>query len=841
MVAIENDVRLTRWLKGFSRWDGWFVALGGGIVLLGWSLGNEMLMRILPGLVAMNPVTALGFILAGTSLACFWLAETKTAFMWGFGRAMGAVLIVIGVFKLTGYIMGWHLGFDQVLFRAHLRNDGTGFTNQIAPNTALNFILSGLALWFLHSPVRRFSYRTQNLSLALAFVSLVPLVGYIYRASYLYSIGTYIPMALHTATLFFLLALGLLLAQTEAGVVALFTSNTPGGAVARRLLPFAFGVPILLGAFTIWVDKTGMYPGEFGVTIVVVGSSAIFTGLIWWNAILLNEADYQRRVAEEQLQKAYDSLEVRVQERTAMLNNVNVALRAQIVEVQRAEEKIRDQAELLDKAQDAILVLDMQHRVIFWNKGAERLYGWELEEVAGKNADELLFKDRSRQQGYEAVAQKGAWTGELEQIRKTGQPATVESRWTLVNDGKGQPRSILIINTDVTEKKSYEVQLLRSQRMESIGKLAGGIAHDLNNALTPVIVGTQLLRGNNSDADRDRLLDTISASANRGAAMVKHILTFARGSKGQNQQVPLSNLVKEITKIIQDTFPKSILINVNLGKALWNVSGDTTELYQVLLNLCVNARDAMPRGGELTLNVENLTLSGETKSVFATVPPGDYVVLAVADTGTGIPPEVLPRIFEPLFTTKAPDKGTGLGLSTVAGIVKNHGGFIQVHTEAGQGTEFRIYLPASKSVETSRSNEAEKVLPTGHGELILLMDDEATVRQLTQTTLQNYGYRVVTAKSGLDGMTVFEEYKDEIKVLVSDTDMPVLDGIAAIRAIQKLKSEIPVIITSGAERDKDQLKRIDTTHLTILEKPYTVEQILNAVAKGLNQSPKSRD
>ena len=660
-------------------------------------------------------------------------------------------------------------------------------------------------------------------------------------SSYLYSIGTYIPMALHTATLFFLLALGLLLAQTEAGVVALFTSNTPGGAVARRLLPFAFGVPILLGAFTIWVDKTGMYPGEFGVTIVVVGSSAIFTGLIWWNAILLNEADYQRRVAEEQLQKAYDSLEVRVQERTAMLNNVNVALRAQIVEVQRAEEKIRDQAELLDKAQDAILVLDMQHRVIFWNKGAERLYGWNREEVAGKNADELLFKDRSRQQGYEAVAQKGAWTGELEQIRKTGQPATVESRWTLVNDGKGQPRSILIINTDVTEKKSYEVQLLRSQRMESIGKLAGGIAHDLNNALTPVIVGTQLLRGNNSDADRDRLLDTISASANRGAAMVKHILTFARGSKGQNQQVPLSNLVKEITKIIQDTFPKSILINVNLGKALWNVSGDTTELYQVLLNLCVNARDAMPRGGELTLNVENLTLSGETKSVFATVPPGDYVVLAVADTGTGIPPEVLPRIFEPLFTTKAPDKGTGLGLSTVAGIVKNHGGFIQVHTEAGQGTEFRIYLPASKSVETSRSNEAEKVLPTGHGELILLMDDEATVRQLTQTTLQNYGYRVVTAKSGLDGMTVFEEYKDEIKVLVSDTDMPVLDGIAAIRAIQKLKSEIPVIITSGAERDKDQLKRIDTTHLTILEKPYTVEQILNAVAKGLNQSPKSRD
>jgi two-component system cell cycle sensor histidine kinase/response regulator CckA len=838
MIAIENDVRLTRWLKGFSRWDGWLVALGGGIVLLGWSVGSEMLMRILPGLVAMNPVTALGFILAGGSLACYWLAETKPARQREYGRAMGGVLIVIGVFKLMGYIMGWHLGFDQMLFRAQLRNDGTGFTNQIAPNTALNFILGGFALWFLHSPVRRFSYRTQNLSLALAFVSLVPLVGYLYRASYLYSIGTYIPMALHTATLFFLLALGLLLTQTDAGVVALFTSKAPGGTVARRLLPFAFGVPILLGAFTIWVDQAGIYPGEFGVTIVVVGSSAIFTGLIWWNAIWLNQADYQRRVAEEQLQKAYDSLEVRVLERTAMLNNVNAALRTQIVEVQRAEEKIRDQAELLDKAQDAILVLDMQHRVIFWNHGAERLYGWSREEVAGKNADELLFKAGSRQPGYEAVVQKGAWTGELEQIRNTGGPATVESRWTLVHDEQGAPRSILIINTDVTEKKSYEVQLLRSQRMESIGKLAGGIAHDLNNALTPVIVGTQLLRGNQSDADRNKLLDTISASANRGAAMVKHILAFARGSKGQSQQVPLSNLVKEIAKVIQDTFPKSILVNVNLGKALWNVSGDTTELYQVLLNLCVNARDAMPQGGELTLNVDNLTLSGEIKSVFATVPPGDYVLLAVADTGTGIPPKVLPRIFEPLFSTKAPDKGTGLGLSTVAGIVKNHGGFIQVHTTAGKGTEFKIYLPASKSVETSGSQEAQKVLPAGHGELILLMDDEATVRQLTQTTLQNYGYRVVTAKSGLDGMTVFEEYKDEIKVLVSDTDMPVLDGIVAIRAIQKSKPEIPVIITSGAERDKAQLKGIDTTHLTILEKPYTVEQILNAVADGISPAAK---
>jgi signal transduction histidine kinase/CheY-like chemotaxis protein len=528
---------------------------------------------------------------------------------------------------------------------------------------------------------------------------------------------------LHTALFFFFLALGTLLAQTDSGVVALFTSKTPGGTVARRLLPIAFAVPVLLGALTIWVDKQKIYPGDFGVTIVVVGSSAIFTGLIWWNAILLNRADYQRREAEAQLQKAHDELEFRVRVRTEMLNNVNTALRAQIIELQKAEDKIREQAE----------------------------------------------------------------------------------------------------------------QMLRSQRMESIGQLAGGIAHDLNNALTPIIVGTQLIKDNKSDTDRNKLLDMISASANRGAAMVKHILAFARGSKSQSRQIPLTHLAREIIKIIHDTFPKSISINANLGKELWNVSGDTTELYQVLLNLCVNARDAMPQGGELILSVENLTLGRETKSVFANIPSGSYVILSVADTGAGIPPEVLPRIFEPFFTTKAPDKGTGLGLSTVAGIIKNHGGFIQLHSEVGKGTEFKIYLPASKSIETDKSNEPEKALPSGHGEMILLMDDEATVRQLAQTTLQNYGYRVLTAMSGLDGITTFEEHKAEIELLVSDTDMPLLDGIVAIRAIQKIKPEIPVIITSGAQRDEDQLKSIDTTHLTILEKPYTVEQLLNAAASAINQ------
>jgi len=842
MVSIENNARLTYRLKNFSRWDGWVVAFGGGIVLLGWSLGNEVLKRILPGLVAMNPVTALGFILAGASLLSYWLAEGKDTRHWEYGRALADILIVIGALKLGEYIFGWHLAFDQTLFRIQLQNDGTGFPNQIAPNTAFNFVLSGFALRFLHAPVRRFSRWGQNLSLMLAFVSLVPLVGYFYRAGFLYSIGSYIPMALHTATLFFLLAMGILVAQTDSGVVALFTSLTPGGSIARRLLPFAFAVPIALGALTIWTEKERVCP-EFGITVVVVGSIAIFTGLIWWNAILLNRADYRRCEAEEALQRAHDRLELRVLERTAEINNVNAALRRQVLELLEAQEKIREQAELLNKAQDAILVWDMQRRIAFWSRGAERLYGWTAEEVIGKNADELFSLDgASLPEGCGRILETSSWQGELEQTTKTGQKVIVESRWTLVNADKGAPKCILIINTDVTEKKKYEAQMLRSQRMDSIGTLAGGIAHDLNNTLSPVIMGTELLKQSRDEGERKQVLEMMAASAQRGADMVKQILSFARGSKGPFRDVPLHRLLGEMAKFIRDTFPKSILVNVQVPKDLKSVSGDITELHQVLLNLCVNARDAMmPKGGELTLRAENVTLDGGNLPSHKDAAPGSYVVLSVSDTGTGIPPEVLPRIFEAFFTTKTTDKGTGLGLSTVAGILKHHNGFIQVQSEVGKGAVFEVYLPVTEPVEVNEAKTLERVLPKGNGEMILVMDDEDGVRQLAKTALENYGYRVVTAMNGLQGMTCFEEHRREITVLVSDTDMPVLDGIVTIRAIQQLKPDLPVILASGGKNDTSHFQRIDTTHLITLGKPFTVENLLNAVAKAIHQASKIPD
>ncbi|HEX3718906.1 MAG TPA: response regulator [Verrucomicrobiae bacterium] len=383
------------------------------------------------------------------------------------------------------------------------------------------------------------------------------------------------------------------------------------------------------------------------------------------------------------------------------------------------------------------------------------------------------------------------------------------------------------------EKKKLEAAFLRAQRMDSIGALAGGIAHDLNNALAPVLMSVELLKNCDDEAVRERFLDVITSSAQRATGMVKQILGFARGH-GRSGPVSVSNVVREMAKILRDTFPKSISISVKSGnEGLWQIPGDATELHQVLLNLCVNARDAMPKGGRLSVSAENARLDEAAAADLKTA-PGPYVLLSVADTGTGIPPEVLPCIFEPFFTTKMPDKGTGLGLSTVAGIVRQHGGCIDIKTELGHGTEFRIYFRALESTTDDHEISDEEVqLPTGHGELILVIEDEEAVRELTKTTLETYNYRVVTAQDGEQGITRFKEHSREIRVLVTDTDMPYLDGMGAVHAIKQMRPDIPVIIASGSKYDTEQVLRIKREHCFNLGKPFSADQLLLAVGMAI--------
>ena len=504
------------------------------------------------------------------------------------------------------------------------------------------------------------------------------------------------------------------------------------------------------------------------------------------------------------------------------------------IERKQTEQKIREQAALLDVATDAILVRDLDNHILFWNKGAERLYGWKTPDAIGKNVNELLYRETPPKfkQIQKTLYEKGEWQGELHQVTKNDKDIIVASRWTLVRDIEEKPKSILVVNSDITQQKQLEAQFLRAQRMESIGTLAGGIAHDLNNVLAPILMTAQLLETQLQDQQSKRLLPILITNAKRGAALVKQVLSFTRGLEGKPTVVQARHLILEIKQIALETFPKSLEISTDISQHLGTVYGDATQLHQVLMNLCVNARDAMPYGGTLKISAQNLFIDENYAQMNLDAKVGSYIVITVADTGTGIPPEILDRIFEPFFTTKEVGKGTGLGLSTVIGIVKSHGGFVNVYSEVGRGTQFKVYLPAAEAVETEQVEDLE--LPKGHGELILVVDDEPTVRDITKTSLQAYNYKALTASDGIEAIALYADHRDEISVVLTDMMMPSMDGPTTIRTLQKINPQVKIIAVSGLASSDKLAAAVDTGVKTCLAKPYTVRELLETLQQVLH-------
>ena len=507
----------------------------------------------------------------------------------------------------------------------------------------------------------------------------------------------------------------------------------------------------------------------------------------------------------------------------------------------QAEAKIREQAALLDITTDAIFVRDLEHRILFWNKGAERLYEWQSEAVLGKNTLELLYRpgDVPQFAAIETILlQQGQWQGELQHVTANGKTIIVESRWTLVRDSVGNPTSILTVSTDITEKKQLEAQLMRVQRLESIGTLASGIAHDFNNILTPILAAVQLLPMKITKLDEQTrgLLQLIEDSTKRGAGLVKQILSFARGAEGKRVPLQVEHIVAEVTQVVHQTFPKNISLNWDRSSVnLWTVAADANQLHQVLLNLCVNARDAMPNGGTLSVCLENQVIDlSYARMNLAGSGIGSYVMITVADTGTGIKPELIERIFDPFFTTKEPGKGTGLGLSTVLGIVKNHNGFIKVYSEVGKGTQFRVYLPATFEPVNPQVTELE--LLSGQQELILIVDDEPLIQQVIQTTLEAYNYRTLLASNGLEAVSVYVEYSDRIGAVLMDIMMPSMDGLTAIRTLQELNPQLRIIATSGLATNSHQAEEVGASVKAFLPKPYTAKELLDSLQKVLSNT-----
>lgn len=509
---------------------------------------------------------------------------------------------------------------------------------------------------------------------------------------------------------------------------------------------------------------------------------------------------------------------------------------AKAIEHKRAEEKLNEQAALINQAQDAISVRDLDNRILFWNNGAETLYGWKQEEVLGKNAHDILCRQEFAEQHQEAFRDtlvRGEWKGELRQVSKDMKDVVVESHGTLLRDERGNPRSILIITRNITERKNLEKQFLRAQRMESIGTLAGGIAHDLNNVLAPIMMAIEILKKKHQEAESQRMLTTLETSAKRGSDIVKQILAFGRGVEGERILLQPKHIVGEIVKIIAETFPKSIVTKTDFSKNLHTVLGDPTQLHQVLLNICVNARDAMPHGGVLTLSTENVLLDEYYTRTDLEAKPGEYVVVTVTDTGTGIASDVLEKIFDPFFTTKEIGKGTGLGLSTALAIVKSHGGFIHVYSEPAKGSTFKIYLPAHLKDQKDFKEEEHHELPSGNGELVLVVDDEASVREIAKVTLESNGYRVLTANDGVEAISIYAQDDGQIKVVLTDIMMPAMDGAATIRALQMMKASAKIIAMSGLSARENEVMSSVRGAQAFLLKPYTAEKLLTTLQQVL--------
>jgi PAS domain S-box-containing protein len=502
-----------------------------------------------------------------------------------------------------------------------------------------------------------------------------------------------------------------------------------------------------------------------------------------------------------------------------------------ITELKTGEQKIRAQAAMLNVATDGIIVQDLEFKIEFWNDGAEHMYGWSAAEAIGRQTIELFQVDISLSENInalEALLQQGIWQGEVHRLTQSGQEIIVESRCSMVRDAAGNPKSILSVETDITAKKQLEQQFFRVQRLESLGTLASGIAHDLNNILTPILGIAQLLPLTLPTIDdrNQKLLAMLVGSAKRGSSLVKQILTFAKGIDGKPMLLQVRHILAEIISVARQTFPKSIDVVLDLdSEDLWMVYVDATQIHQVLMNLFVNARDAMPSGGSITATARNVALGDSYIRLHPEVSVGAYILMTIADTGIGMDSGTVDRIFDSFFTTK--EAGTGLGLSTVMGIVKAHGGFITVESMLGQGTAFNIYIPAIKALEDDLLDSVPESFD-GKGQLVLVVDDEIAVREIIRDALELYNYHTMLANDGVEALVLYAQNWQRIGVVVVDMMMPNLNTPLVIQALQQINPAVKIIVMSGSASNEGIIEQYGLS--AFLTKPFTTIEMMRAIA-----------
>ncbi len=513
-----------------------------------------------------------------------------------------------------------------------------------------------------------------------------------------------------------------------------------------------------------------------------------------------------------------------------------------ITERKMAEEalgKSEEQLRLIsENVVDLITLLDTSGKRLYTSPSYREALG-DPSELLGKDFFDWIHpgdKERVRQIFDQTVATGSSFQVEYRTISKDGEIRFIESRGNAIRDQLGATSRVVMVSRDTTEKKRLDEHILRVQRMDSLGTLAGGIAHDLNNVLTPILLAAEILDNRFTQPQIKQLISSIRVSALRGSDIVKQVLTFARGSDQQFSAQQPRYIIREIESIIRETFPRTIELRTNIAKDLKTVFADPTQLHQILMNLCVNARDAMPKGGHLLITAANVDIDETFARMYPGTHPGEYVLITVGDTGVGIPKEIQDKIFEPFFTTKEIGKGTGLGLSTVLAIVKDHKGFIRTTSQVGKGSEFNIYLPAMPQEQAADQKKSAKIIPSGKGERILVVDDELSVLQITKETLEIYNYRVLTSTDGADAVAIFADAKKgSIDLVITDLNMPVMDGAATVHALRRIDPKVKIIVSSGLLTEMDPVKLAMLNIQGSLTKPYSADKLVSTVHRVLNE------
>ncbi len=544
------------------------------------------------------------------------------------------------------------------------------------------------------------------------------------------------------------------------------------------------------------------------------GTDAVQTQLVA-NAL---HAIMKGRRAETALRKAHDELDLRVKERTA---------------------ELRRQAELLSLTHDAIIARDLHHRIFFWNRGAQELYGWTSDEVQGKVKHDLLhtIAPKPRQEIEEELLLRGRWEGELIHTTRDGREITVASRQALRRDHDGKPIAILEINSDITEQKLTEEHLRQAQKMEAVGTLSGGIAHDFNNILAAIIGFTEMAIDDVSDnAPVQQKMERVLKAALRGRDLVRQILAFSRKTEGERTEISLTPLVKETHELLRASLPSTIRTALDFTTKEDFVLVDPTQMQQVLMNLATNAAYAMREdGGLLTIRISSATFAQGSILPDPDMKPGTYVKLTVKDTGTGMTEKVRQRIFEPFFTTKQQGQGTGMGLAVVYGIVKAHGGTLTVRSEVGKGSTFDVFLPQVRKPEAKQEERTTSVLPTG-AERILFVDDEEMLVEMARGMLESLGYHVTVAANGSEAWSLFLEDPSRFDLVITDQTMPDVTGVALAQKMLGVRKEMSIILCTGYSEMVSAEKAREAGICEYVMKPMVKKELAETIRRVLDRT-----